>query len=172
MSPRYRRTRTVVTIVMAALLIGGAPTAQVRALSAPDQSDVVLVLDFSASILRDAANRNRFSTALERIADRVDETSADLVAGDTTVTFLQFAAKAADYRGCTDLKLLGDPTAVAQFATCLRSVAAAYRKGLEFRAHPTDRHRHELRRGDAAGRQAPSAGCGPADHDLVHRRQA
>ncbi len=126
-----RRTRTVVTIALAALLIGGgAPTARVRA-AAPDQSDVVLVLDFSASILRDAANRTKFSAALERIADRVEATSADLIAGDTTVTFVQFAAKAADYADCTDVHLLGDPAAVARFATCLRSVAAAYRKGLD-----------------------------------------
>jgi hypothetical protein len=131
MSRLDRRTRTVVTMAMAALLIGGAPTAQVRAQTAPDQSDVVLVLDFSASILEDAANRNSFSAALVRIADRVEETSAELVAGDTTVTFVRFAAKAADYGGCTDLKLLGDTQAVAQFAKCLRSVAAAYRKGLD-----------------------------------------
>ena len=50
----------------------------------PDKSDVALVLDFSASILKDAATRNRFGAALERIAARVDETSTDLVAGDTT----------------------------------------------------------------------------------------
>jgi len=122
--------RAVLTIALVVLLIGGAPTAHVRA-AAPDQSDVVLVLDFSASILRDAANRTRFSAALERIADRVEATSADLVAGDTTVTFVQFAAKAADYGDCKDLHLLGDPAAVARFAACLRSVAAAYRKGLD-----------------------------------------
>jgi hypothetical protein len=126
-----RRARTVVTIAMTALLMSGAPTATVRAQTAPDQSDVVLVLDFSASILEDKTNRNSFSEALVRIADRVEETSAELVAGDTTVTFVRFAAKAADYGGCTDLKLLGNPAAVAKFAGCLRSVAAAYRKGLD-----------------------------------------
>ncbi len=115
---------------MAALLIGGAPTPTVHALTAPDPSDVVLVLDFSASILDEPASRNRFGAALERIADRVDETSSDLIAGDTTVSIVQFAAKAADYPNCTELKLLESPQAVTAFAGCLRSVASAYRKGL------------------------------------------
>ena len=121
----------VVAIVIGALLSGGALVPNARAAGTPDRSSVVLVLDFSASILVDKANRARFGAALERIAARVDETSADLVAGDTTVTIVQFAAKAIDYQGCTDLKLLGDPTAVARFADCLRSVASAYRKGLD-----------------------------------------
>ncbi|HET9757295.1 MAG TPA: fibronectin type III domain-containing protein [Candidatus Limnocylindrales bacterium] len=116
---------------MAALLICGAPISTVRALTAPDPSDVVLVLDFSASILDEAPDRNRFGAALERIADRVEETSSDLLAGDTTVSIVQFAAVAADYPDCADLKLLGSPEAVAQFAGCLRSVARAYRKGLD-----------------------------------------
>jgi hypothetical protein len=116
---------------MAALLIGGAPISTVRAQTAPDPSDVVIVLDFSASILDERADRNRFGAALERIADRVDETASDLIAGDTTVSIVQFAAKAADYPRCADLKLLGSSQAVAVFAGCLRSVASAYRKGLD-----------------------------------------
>ena len=36
-------------------------------------------------------DRNRFGAALERIADRVDATSSDLIAGDTTVSIVQFA---------------------------------------------------------------------------------
>jgi Fibronectin type III domain len=126
-----RRRRAVVTTALAALLIGGAPISTVRALTAPDPSDVVIVLDFSASILDERADRNRFGAALERIADRVDATSSDLIAGDTTVSIVQFAAKAADYPRCAELKLLGSPQAVAAFAGCLRSVAAAYRKGLD-----------------------------------------
>ena len=95
----------------------------------PDRSEIVLVLDFSASILDDAAIRGRFATALERIADRIDATSADLVAGDATVTIVQFATKAADDAGCVNLRLLDDPDAVARFANCVRDVAAAYRHG-------------------------------------------
>src|SRR4029078_102109 len=75
-------------------------------------------------------DRKRFGAAVERTADRVDETSSDLVAGDTTVSIVQFAAKAADYPGCTELTLPGSPEPVAKFAPCLRSVAAAYRRGL------------------------------------------
>lgn len=123
------RAHAIAAIVATIVLVGGGLASNVRA-QAPDESDVVLVLDFSASILLDAANRNRFGAALERIADRVDATSADLVAGDTTVSIIQFAARAADYRGCVDLKLLGSPQTVAHFADCLRAVAGAYRKGL------------------------------------------
>jgi len=126
-----RRLRAVVAFLTAALLIGSASPLVVRAQTTPDRSNVVIVLDYSASILEDVANRNRFSAALERIADRVEETSSELVAGDTTVTFVEFAAKAADYPGCVELKLLGSPPAVTQFAGCLRSVARTYRKGLD-----------------------------------------
>ena len=63
-----RATRAIVTIVVGALLAGGSLAPVARAVT-PDPSDVVLVFDFSASILKDAANRNRFATALEAIAD-------------------------------------------------------------------------------------------------------
>ncbi len=133
MSPTSNRlglaARVVIAIVIGTLLFGGGPT-PVRA-AGPDKSDVVLVLDFSASILKDKANRERFAAALEQIADRVDETSSALTAGDTKVSIVQFAAKAAVYQDCADMKLLGDALAVAQFADCLRSVAGAYRKGLD-----------------------------------------
>lgn len=113
-----------------ALLTVGAPIEAVRAQTA-DPSDVVLVLDFSASILEEPADRNRFAAALERIADRVEATSAELAAGDTRITVIQFAARAAEYEGCADLKLLDNPPGVARFARCLRLVANAYRKGLQ-----------------------------------------
>ena len=131
MSRRARFARFFVAIVVGALLSSGGLAGTARAVTAPDRSEVVLVLDFSASILRDKANRDRFATALDRIAARVDETSADLIAGDATVTIIQFASRAADVVGCTDLRLLGDTAAVARFAECLRSVATAYRKGLD-----------------------------------------
>jgi hypothetical protein len=111
------------------MLVGGGLVPQARA-ATPDRSNVVLVLDFSASILQDEANRTKFGAALERIAARVDETAADLTAGDATVSIIQFAAKAADVPNCVDLKLLNSAEAVGRFADCLRSVAGAYRKGL------------------------------------------
>jgi Fibronectin type III domain len=123
-------TRAVITVLAAAMLVGAGLAPSVAAQSTPDRSEVVLVLDFSASILEDAANRNRFGAALERIADRVDATTADLVAGDARLSIVQFATRAADYPGCADLRLLGSAPTVARFANCLRSVAGAYRKGL------------------------------------------
>lgn len=122
--------RSVVAILIGVVLVGGrlAPPAQA---ATPDPSDVVLVFDFSASILQDEANRNRFGAALEGIAARVDATSADLTAGDATVSIVRFASKAVGYPGCVDLKLLKSTVAVARFAECLRAVGAAYRKGLD-----------------------------------------
>ena len=111
------------------LVVGFAPGASAQS-PTPDQADVALVFDYSASILDDAATRNRFADALDRIADRVNETEADLIAGDTTVSLVQFASRAADVPGCTGLKLLDSPAAVDQFETCLRNVAAGYRAGL------------------------------------------
>ena len=119
----------VAALVIGIVLVGGGLVSNVAA-QTPDRSDVVLVLDFSASILEDSTNRNRFAAALDRIADRVDATSADLIAGDATVSIVRFATRAADYPGCADLHLLGSPATVTRFAGCLRSVAAAYRVGI------------------------------------------
>ena len=107
--------RAVLVMVVGSLLFGGGLAPSARAVEAPDKSEVVMVLDFSASILRDKANRDRFAAALERMADRVDATSADLVAGDTTVSHGPVRDEGAPTtRGCVDLKLLNDPAAVAQ----------------------------------------------------------
>jgi len=124
--------RIVTTLIVGVLLSSVALSAPpaIRA-AAPDKSEVVLVLDFSASILEDKANREKFAAALDRMADRVDETSADLVAGDSTMSLVQFASKAIDTPGCTELRVLNDPDTVAKFADCLRTVATAYRKGLD-----------------------------------------
>ncbi len=132
MTRRDHLSRAVLALAIGATLVGaGIIAPAVRAQTPPDRSEVVLVLDFSASILRDNANRNRFGAALERIAARVDETSADHAAGDATVTIVRFATKATAYPDCADLRLLGDLQAVARFADCLRSVATAYRKGVD-----------------------------------------
>ena len=123
--------RIVAAIAVAGLLVVSSGGSVVSAAEqAPDSSDVVLVLDYSASILDDARNRARFAGALERMADRVDELSPELVEGDTTVSLVQFASEARDYEGCTDLELLNNPEAVATFADCLRSLGEAYRNGL------------------------------------------
>ena len=133
MTGPHRASRTIaVAIAICGVLLGfgGMPSAS-AAEPAPDSSDVVLGLDFSASILNDARNRARFAGALERMADRVDALSADLATGDTTVSLVQFASKARNVEGCTDLQLLNNPEAVATFADCLRTVGAAYREGLD-----------------------------------------
>ncbi|HET7702984.1 MAG TPA: fibronectin type III domain-containing protein [Candidatus Limnocylindrales bacterium] len=127
---RPRASALAATALAAVLGLGGSLAAPAPAAAAePDPSDIVLVLDFSASILRDEANRNRFGAAVERIAARVDEISADLVAGDVTVSIVQFATRAANVEGCIDLELLGAPATVARFADCLRAIATAYRRG-------------------------------------------
>jgi fibronectin type III domain protein len=127
---RLAATAAAVMAFAASSVLGGGPASTAIA-ATPDRSEIVIVLDFSASILQDETNRNRFGAALERIADRVDETTRDLVAGDATVSIVQFAAKAVDKGGCTEMKLHGSPSTVGRFADCLRSVAAAYRKGLD-----------------------------------------
>jgi Fibronectin type III domain len=120
----------VAALAFVAMVVVGGLVPNVRAQTTPDRSNVVIVLDFSASILKDVVNRNRFGAALERIATRVDEKVADLTAGDATISIVQFAARAVDYPGCTELKLLNSTETVTRFANCLRSVAGAYRKGL------------------------------------------
>ena len=121
------RASALAAVVMTVLVVLGgiAPTAR----AAADPSDVVLVFDYSNSILGAKTTRNQFAAALERIATRVDEIRDDLVAGDATVSFVRFASKAQDYPRCTGLKLLQSPAAVAQFANCLRLIASGYRRG-------------------------------------------
>jgi hypothetical protein len=131
MSPLRSAVLAGVMLVVGALLVGGRLAPSSLAATPPDRSEIVLVLDFSASILDDAANRDRFAAALDRIADRINATSADLVVGDATVSLVQFAASAADYPGCVGMRLLNSPPTVVRFADCLRSVANAYRKGLD-----------------------------------------
>ena len=120
-----------VMLVVGVLVFAGRLAPDAHAQTPADRSEVVLVLDFSASILDDVANRDRFAAALVRIADRIDAISSDLVIGDATVTIVQFATRAADYPGCTDLRLLDSPQTIARFADCLRNVAKAYRTGLD-----------------------------------------
>jgi len=131
-----RLTLPVAALVLGTQLAGGMLAPSVHA-AEPDPSDIALVFDFSASILDDKANREKFAAALDGMADRVDATSADLVAGDATVSLVQFASKADDIAGCTELRLLNSPETVGRFAQCLRSVANSYRRGV--RASLTNR---------------------------------
>ena len=103
-----RAGRAAATLALAALIVVGG-VAQATVAVGPDKAEVVIVLDFSGSILDDETSRNRFGAALERIAARVEETSRDLILGDATVSIVQFASRAADYQNCVDMKLLGSP---------------------------------------------------------------
>ena len=96
-----------------------------------DASDIVLVLDFSGSILEDRAIRTDFADALDGIAARVAETSDTLIAGDATVSIVRFATRAADLADCVGLELRENAAAVADLANCLRRVADAYRSGVD-----------------------------------------
>lgn len=126
---RLGHKASIALALLAAFAIVGGGLVPSVAAAEPDPSDVVIVFDFSASILNDRTTRNQFAAAIGQIADRVDATSADLVAGDATVSIVQFASRARDWPKCANLKLLNSQAAVTQFGSCLRSVAAAYRKG-------------------------------------------
>jgi hypothetical protein len=126
--------RVVRAAVIAGLLGTAMPVASTLGATAPagnDPSDIVLVLDFSGSILEDKAVRTDFADALDGIAARVEETAATLTAGDATVSIVRFATKAQDLANCTGLQLRQNEQAVTALAGCLRRVAAAYRKGVD-----------------------------------------
>ena len=167
----HRAISALAASIVAVALFASALVPSALAIGA-DKAEVVLVLDFSSSILDDATTRNQFGAALERIADRVDETARDLIAGDTTISIVQFGAKAADVPSCDEIETLGSPFAV---QTPLRLPAdrrCRVQEGRRRRADQVDRPRHELRRGDA-GRRRPSAERrDPAHDDPLHRRQA
>jgi hypothetical protein len=128
MSRLGRMGRTAAAFLGVVLLAAGWLTPPALG-AGPDQAEVVLVFDFSSSILDDVATRSQFGAALERMADRVEETQRDLLKGDTRVSIVQFASRAADTEGCTEMELLGSQSTVRRFANCLRSVAASYRAG-------------------------------------------
>src|SRR6476620_11193295 len=96
-SPRSLRVAPSLLAVAALLAIAGGGALAPAALAVgPDKAEVVLVLDYSGSILDDKATRDRFAAALDRLASRVDDTTRDLISGDTTVSLVEFASKAAD----------------------------------------------------------------------------
>jgi hypothetical protein len=92
-----RVARALGAVIIATLLTSALPAPPAaRAAAVDDPSDIVLVLDFSGSILEDAAIRTDFADALDGIAARVDEIADDLVAGDATVSIVRFATRAQD----------------------------------------------------------------------------
>ena len=125
----------LVAAALAAWLLAAAVTFAVapsRALAQEtvEPSDVVIVLDFSLSILQDKVSRAQFADALTRIADTVDAKAADLADGNATISFVAFANTAEDYDPtCVDLRLSGSEPAVHTLAACFRLVAGEYQAG-------------------------------------------
>jgi hypothetical protein len=120
----------LIGLVLAAMA-GGATPPGTRAASADDPADIVLVLDFSGSILDDDVVRAAFADALDGIATRVEETADTRACGDATVSIVRFATRAADVPGCTGLSLRESEATVATLAACLRDIAGAYRRGVD-----------------------------------------
>ena len=105
----------------------------VLAATAADPSNIVLVFDVSNSILlSDDGTNEEFASALEAIADQVEESAADLTLGNATISFVAFGRQAVNYPpGCDDLTLHEDPDAVQQLAECLRDIAGEYEAGAD-----------------------------------------
>jgi hypothetical protein len=115
-----------------ALLLGAAALAPSAALGQDEvqPSDVVIVLDYSLSILQDETSRAQFAEALNKIGDSVDAKAADLADGKATISFVAFATSAVDYDPiCVDLQLSGSESNVHQLAKCFRQVASEYKAG-------------------------------------------
>ncbi|HYN69280.1 MAG TPA: hypothetical protein VEX41_03610 [Candidatus Eisenbacteria bacterium] len=129
---KTRRLTTGPRVLLALLLVAemAVPPSVALAQETVEPSDVVIVLDYSLSILQDEASRGQFAEALARIADSVDEKAADLAAGNATISFVAFASTAVDYLPeCVDLKLSGSEENVHQLATCFRRVWGEYKAG-------------------------------------------
>jgi hypothetical protein len=95
----------------------------------PEASDIVIVLDFSSSILDDEATRTAFADALDRLAARTEEIGDTLLLGDVTVSIVIFATTAIEVPDCVDLSFRENQAAVDQFAFCLRDIGSTYRNG-------------------------------------------
>ena len=122
-------SRLVVGTTMALASLMLASSLSWGAEGAVDPSDVVVALDYSASILNDKPVRTKFAAALDEIADRVEATADDLAERDITISLVPFATRARPLPGCERLSLHEDPAAVAALADCLRSAARQYRRG-------------------------------------------
>jgi len=118
----------ILALLIGAAALGPAALAQ----DTVEPSDVVIVLDYSLSILRDEASRGQFAGALNKIADSVDAKATDLADGRATFSFVAFASTAVDYDpACVDLKLAGSEQNVHKLASCFRQVGGEYKAGPE-----------------------------------------
>jgi hypothetical protein len=129
MSRLATTARAATSIVLATIMIAAGFVPSARAADQPDPSDIVLAFDLSSSILDDKGTREQFAGALNQIADSVVAQSDALVAGDATISMVEFASHAKEVPNCTKLELLNSPGNVTKFADCLRSVADVYTSG-------------------------------------------
>src|SRR5687768_623696 len=75
-------------LLAAALATGFAVPPAALAAEEPEPSDIVIVLDFSSSILDDEDTRTAFADALDRLAARTEEIGDTLLQGDVTVSIV------------------------------------------------------------------------------------
>lgn len=132
MRPQRARIRAPILALLVGVMVAAlAGTSIVAGATGSDRSDVVLVFDVSNSILFSTDGTNKeFADALDGIADRVQVVADDMAAGNAHVSFVAFGRQAINYpAGCKDLALHANPTAIARFETCLRSIASEYRAG-------------------------------------------
>ena len=137
-----------------------------------DASDIVLVLDFSGSILDDETIRTDFAEALDGIAARVDETAVDAGRGRRD-GFVRAVRDAGGGRpGLHGTAAARERTGRGRSRQLPASGRGRLPQGRGPRADEGHRRRHELRRGDGTGRRpSPARFRAPGDH-LLHGRQA
>jgi hypothetical protein len=119
-------------LVALALCLAALPAASAAATSQTSYapSNVVLVFDFSNSILASSTEANvEFAQALDDIADRAADVATDLANGNAGVSFIVFGGKAILLKNCEYLALHDDLKAVERFEGCLRELATDYRAG-------------------------------------------
>ena len=164
--------RAVIVMVVGSLLFSAGLTSPVRAAEVPDKSDVVMVLDFSASILADKANRDRFATALERHGRprRRDVGRPRRRRHDREHHPVRHPGRR--LRGLHGPEAAQRPGRRRQVRRLPAGAGRRVPQGPRTRPDQEDRRRHQLRPGARAGGQAPAGRRRPPGHDHVHRRQA
>ena len=167
----HRASSALAASIVAVALFASALVPSALAIGA-DKAEVVLVLDFSGSILDDATTRNQFGAALERIADRVDKTSARPHQGRHDASR---SSSSGQGRRRPPLRRDQDARQPVGRQAPLRlppDRRDRVQDGRRRRTDQVDRPGHELRRGDGGGRRPPADRRDPAHDDPLHRRQA
>lgn len=143
-SAATRPTRAILTVMVLLIFVVAAPLASAGSTSSADPSDVVILIDFSNSIMNPDGDPNLTSTQKQRanqarmdLADTFDRLRehvlthrSELALGNATISFVSFATKAVEFRRvCTRMHLRSDPKQVLRLADCLGEIAKQYRAG-------------------------------------------